>query len=170
MLTSNPSPLLLGGIFSKMGGKPSDFDIQVGMPIFPLEIEEKILSFLGEDDKHLSALKACSLVCQRFLSICRKYIFGWIALLRTNDIHAFERFLGETPEIADYIRELDYNIQIAFENLTSPSIQETFKRISKLKSLTIWDFDKLPDSTGAIIQSAQRCFTSHIFLPSLTPR
>ena len=157
----------MGGIFSKMRGKPSDFDI-VGMPIFPLEIEEKILNFLAEDDKYFSAMEVCSLVCQRFLSICRKYIFGWIALLRTNDIHAFERLLRETPEIADYIRELDYNFQI--EDLTSPLIQETFKRISKLKSLTIWDFDKLPDSTGATIQSALRCFTSHIFLPSLTSR
>ena len=33
-----------------------------------------------------------------------------------------EHLLRETPEIADYIRKLDYNIQI--EDLTSPSIQE----------------------------------------------
>ena len=97
-----------------MGGKPSDFDIQVDKPIFPLEIEEAILSFLAEDDhwhwQRSSAMKACSLVCQRFLSICRKYIFGWIVLLKTKDIHGFERLLRETPEIADYIRKLNYNM------------------------------------------------------------
>ena len=88
--------------------------------IFPLDIEEIILDILAAEDD--GALKTCSLVCQAFLPICRKHIFGSIVL---NDrpvgspiIHAFERLLRETPEIADYIRKLHYTNGIA--DLPSP--------------------------------------------------
>jgi hypothetical protein len=115
--------------------------------IFPLEIEELILDILGEDDEGHSALKMCSLVCQAFLPICRKHIFGNIVLndyyrdkaVPSHTTHAFERLLRETPEIADYIRRLDYTIQ--FADLTSTSIQESLKRISRLEFLTLGDPD-----------------------------
>ena len=108
--------------------------------IFPLEIEEMILDLLAEDDEGHSALKSCSLVCQAFLPICRKHIFESIALNSiyvesSPTVHAFDRLLRETPEIADYIREFDYNIRMT--DLTNPSIQESWKRISRLKSLTV---------------------------------
>jgi hypothetical protein len=107
---------------------------------FPLEIEESILNLLAKDHE---ALKTCSLVCQAFLPICRKHIFGSIVLNKHNfkssssspTTHAFERLLRETPKIADYIRELDYTVPM--EDLTSPSIQESLKRISKLESLSV---------------------------------
>ena len=105
---------------------------------FPLEIEETILDFLAEDDKGHSALKTCSLVCQAFLHICRKHIFGNI-ILGPFTTHAFERLLRETPEIADYIRNLDYSIRIA--DLTNPSIQKTLKRISRLEFLTCRNYN-----------------------------
>ena len=108
---------------------------------FPLEIEETILELLAadEDDEGHSALKACSLVCQAFLLICRKYLFGRIVLnghnFRSPPSHAFERLLRETPEIADYVRTLDYTFRIG--DLTSPSIQETLMRISRLEFLAL---------------------------------
>jgi hypothetical protein len=111
--------------------------------IFPLEIEEMILDLLAKDDE---ALKMCSLVCKAFLPKCRKYIFESIVL---NDhhfnpdlpvessptAHAFERLLRETPEIADYIRKLDYTIPLV--DLTRPSIQESLKRISRLELFSV---------------------------------
>ena len=109
---------------------------------FPLEIEETILDLLAEDDQGHSALKTCSLVCRAFLPICRKHIFGSIVLNDHNlalppTIHALERLLRETPEIADYIRKLDYTFRIM--NFTSSSIQafESLKLISRLKFLTV---------------------------------
>ena len=101
--------------------------------IFPLEIEENILDLLAEDDKGHSALKMCSLVCQAFLRICRKHIFGSI-VLGPRSTHAFECLLRETPVIADYIRILDCEIES--EYLKQPPIQKTLKRISKLEFLT----------------------------------
>ena len=106
--------------------------------MLPLETEEIILNLLAEDDDDdHSALKACSRVCQAFLPICRKHIFGSILLdaVAPHTTRAFERLLRERPEIADYIRRLDYTIDVA--DLTSPSIQESLKRISKLESLTV---------------------------------
>ena len=112
--------------------------------IFPLEIEEIILDFLAEDDQNHSALKACSLVCHAFLPICRKHIFGSIVL--TSDkaasspsltIHAFDCLLRETPEIADYIRKLDYYHGIAEVVPNPASIQESLKRITRLEFLTV---------------------------------
>ena len=110
--------------------------------IFPLEIEETILDFLAEDDPRHLALKMCSLVCQAFLPICRKHIFRTIVLNRDyykrsssssySTTSTFESLLRETPEIADYI----HNIQI--KGLTNPSIQESLKRISKVEFLTVW--------------------------------
>ena len=104
--------------------------------IFPLEIEEIILDLLAEDedeDEGHSALKTCSLVCQAFLPICRKHIFGSI-FLSSSTTHAFERLLCETPEIADYIRKLHYYYANFVPN---PSIQESFKRITRLEFLTV---------------------------------
>ena len=108
--------------------------------VLPPEIEETILDLLAEDDNGHSALKTCSLVCHAFLPICRKHIFGSIVLndqdvLSSPTPHPFERLLHETPEIADYIRKLDYIIR--FARLTSPSIQESLKRISRLEFLTV---------------------------------
>ena len=112
------------------------------LSVFPLEIEETILDFLAEDDEGHSTMKTCSLVCQAFLPICRKHIFRRIVLNNYNVVsspatHVFIRLLHETPEIADYIRELDYTILIA--DFTILSIQESLalKKISRLKFLTV---------------------------------
>ena len=122
--------------------------------ILPLEIEETILNHLAEiEGPGHETLKTCSLVCRAFLPICRKHVFGTIVLYTRREqpynsnqdkplIHAFERLLRETPEIADYVRTLSYNLQ--GEDcwaITGWSIQleDLFKRITKLKSLSIWN-------------------------------
>ncbi|KIM43732.1 hypothetical protein M413DRAFT_387613 [Hebeloma cylindrosporum] len=103
--------------------------------ILPLEIEQTILDLLAEDDQHHSALKACSLACQAFLPTCRKHIFK-IIVIKDHNAEAFERLVHKRPEIADYIRDLDYTIGAT--GLTSlASIQESLKRISKLQFLAI---------------------------------
>ena len=104
--------------------------------ILPLEIEEMIFDILGEDDKGHSTLKTCSLVCQAFLHICRRHIFESVSL-NSSTIRAsnFGRLLRETPEIADYIRQLDFTIGVAV--LAIPSFQESLKRISRLKFLRV---------------------------------
>ena len=55
----------------------------------------------------------------------------------SHNTHSFERLLRETPEIADYIRILLY-ISGNADLPRSPSVQESLKLISRLKSLTVW--------------------------------
>ena len=116
--------------------------------VLPLEIEETIFDLLAEDDDDdsESALKACSLVCHAFLSICRKHTIFRSIVLSVNAhhaaplraTHAFEILLRERPEIANYIRKLDYTV----EDSTSPTIQESLKRISRLQILRIQPYDR----------------------------
>ncbi|KIM37885.1 hypothetical protein M413DRAFT_252216 [Hebeloma cylindrosporum] len=114
--------------------------------LLPLEMEETILNLLAEDDDDdCSALKACSLVCQAFLPICRKHIFRSIDLTYhggapPRTLHAFERLLQQSPEIANYIRKLDYIV----EDSPSPSIQDSLKQISGLIFLTVKGYSSEP--------------------------
>ena len=156
---------------------------QILMPsiiLFPLEIEEKILDILGEDDEdyegHLS-LGMCSLVCQAFLPICRKHIFGSIVLNPSHDYnlppfpttHAFERLLCETFKIADYIRKLDYTIRNT--DLTSPSIQESLKLISRLEFLTLQDhaYQRLDPIRPALLHLLHLPTLTHLKLDGIHP-
>ena len=96
----------------------------------------------------------------------------------TTRAHAFDRLLSETPEIADYIRELKYDILIEDFKLTILSIWKSLKRISRLEFLSRVSYSQAcypvygpkRNSTGAPTQSAQHCFTSYIFLPLFTYR
>ena len=119
---------------------------------------------LAEDDNGHLALKRCSLVCRAFLPICRKHIFENIVLSSTSTTHAFERLLREAPEIADYIRKLDYTI------CWNParSIHESFRRISRLEFLSVrynyWPGLHWSNNLNPICQSLLRL----LHLPTLT--
>ena len=151
----------------------SDYRFLTDMPsiIFPLEMEEMILDILGQDDDGHSALRSCSLVCRAFLPICRKHIFRNIVLndctvVPTATSHAFERLLRETPEIADYIRTLDYTIPTA--DLISPSIQESLKQISKLELLSVRDDDLDGPGLDWKFNSIRPALLYLLHLPTLT--
>ena len=137
--------------------------------ILPLEIEETILDLLAEDDKCHSALKTCSLVCKTFLPICRKHIFERISL---NNVKlspttlAFHRLLCGTPEIADYIRVLRYDIQ--YEDLTIPSIQKSLKQISRLESLWISNNSSLTPRLDWSNNPIRPALLHLLHLPTLT--
>ncbi|KAF8966544.1 hypothetical protein BDZ97DRAFT_2073981 [Flammula alnicola] len=113
----------------------------------PFEIEETIVDILAtEDDEDLSSVKACSLVRQEFLPLCRKHIFASVVLNDCNVVSPspttpmLERLLSKTPEIAYYIRKLDYNIVL--QDFTSPSTQGCLKRISRLQFLRVWHYGR----------------------------
>ena len=139
--------------------------------LFPLEIEETILDFLAEDDRDHSDLKMCSLVCQAFLHICRKHIFGDIVLNRRDaegssprpTSHAFERLLRETPEIANFVHKLDFTIR--YEDVTNPSIQESLKLISKVEFLTVRSSFWILSWSNSLIRPA---LLHLLHLPTLT--
>ena len=133
----------------------------------PLEIHETIIDFLAEDDKNFLPIKACSLVCRTFLPLCRKHIFASIVLNngpRSPTTCMLERLISTSPEIADYIRKLDYNI--AVDDFTSPLIQECLKRISRLQFLAVrhYNMQKLDWSSNHL----RPALLHLLHLPTLT--
>ena len=142
--------------------------------IIPLEIDETIIDLLAEDDTNYAAVKACSLVCRAFLPLCRKHIFASIVL---NGIHPrrksqspsptarqLERLLSASPEIADYIRKLDYNIVVG--DSTTSLFQECLTRITKLQFLAVRRYNR-----GKLEWSNNRLrpvFLHLLHLPTLT--
>lgn len=119
------------------------------MSILPLEITELIIDTLVQDDLNLASTKDCSLVCYYFLLICRKHIFASISLNPGHEKHIspdkkrpqkattpmFQRLLSTTPEIADYIRDLEFCI--VSDDLNSSSSIDTFNKITRLRSLHV---------------------------------
>ncbi|KAF8202446.1 hypothetical protein BJ912DRAFT_944855 [Pholiota molesta] len=93
------------------------------MSTLPLEITEKIISTLADDDPRLVSTKACALVCHEFNRLCRKHIFASIYL---ND---------KQPQIGGYIRNLTYAIHP--DDVNDVSLVQTFKKITRLKFLCI---------------------------------
>ncbi|KAF8968584.1 hypothetical protein BDZ97DRAFT_2072932 [Flammula alnicola] len=111
-------------------------------PMIPLELKEIVIDILAEDDNDLSSVNACSLACREFLPLCRKHIFASVilnAMPTSPTTPMLERLLSTTPEIADYIRKLDYNIVVL--DFTSPSIHGCLKRISKLQFLRVCHYN-----------------------------
>ena len=83
------------------------------LPILLLETGETILDLLSKDDRppDHSALKEYSLVCQAFLPICRKHIFGSIVL---NDN------VAASPTTTHALALLLSKSQITFANWITP--------------------------------------------------
>lgn len=119
------------------------------MSFLPLEITEEIINVLAQDDPSFSSTKECALVCHEFYYLCRKHIFASINLNYTNALsdttpntritrattRMLQQLLDTTPEIADYIYKLSYNVTL--DDLENGSLVETFRKITRLKSLSV---------------------------------
>jgi hypothetical protein len=104
----------------------------------PLEVIEQIIKY----NDNLSSIKACALVCQFFLPLCRKLIFAsvtlndsWGPYRTTDDLNSL---LTNSPHLAVYIRKLVYYVPKTEFVTTRPSwISPMFKKLVKLQKLTI---------------------------------
>ncbi|KAF8148880.1 hypothetical protein B0H34DRAFT_735688 [Crassisporium funariophilum] len=117
----------------------------VSTSIIPLEIVETIIDIVAEDDT--DSVNACSLVCQAFLPLCRKHIFASVVLngsMRPQvspTTRMFERLLSTTPDIAVYIRKLQWCVTIEDFKLVR-SLPKAMKLITRLQSLYVWVYDR----------------------------
>ena len=76
-------------------------------PTLPLDILLYIIDLLAED---VNSLRILSLTCKSMVPLCRKHLFS---SLRLDSEFSFERFsdlLSKNPEIACYVRDLNYGI------------------------------------------------------------
>ena len=120
-------------------------------PRLPLEVVEQIIDLVAAKTEFLyykyedfPSLKACALVCHSFLALCRKHIFTYVALNRrhpdspTSTSDDLNHLLSNSPHLAVYIRDLDYNFsEKEFDAKRLPWLSSMFKKLVKLQVLNI---------------------------------
>ncbi|KAF9044081.1 hypothetical protein BJ165DRAFT_1528649 [Panaeolus papilionaceus] len=126
----------------------------LGDPVFPIEIFgliiEDLASGLIRKPDAVGDIRACSLVCKGFVSLCRPHLFRRISIGRyEREQGALDRLthlLGQNPEIQDFINEVHYNTT---RYISAPH-EPLYDLLSRLQSLTllILDFkdDRYPSS------------------------
>ncbi|KAF9477063.1 hypothetical protein BDN70DRAFT_881624 [Pholiota conissans] len=132
------------------------------MTYLPLDVVDSLMDVVAEeDDPNLSTMKACSLVCFDFHSLCRKRIFARIVLNDTYNIirrpkHGWRQnmttsklyqLLSVSPEIGNLIRDLYYYITDEDE-MESAHVLETFNYITRLDTFAI---ETKHQGTGSVI-------------------
>ncbi|KDR76487.1 hypothetical protein GALMADRAFT_267571 [Galerina marginata CBS 339.88] len=112
-------------------------------PNVPLDVVETIIDILAEDDTNFLSVKASSLCCRAVLPFCRKHIYASIDLNHSRTMQPpspttsmLEQLLLANPELADYIRKLDY--RIIAEDFERPTLHSALRLITRLQSLLIW--------------------------------
>ncbi|KAF8968097.1 hypothetical protein BDZ97DRAFT_1800857 [Flammula alnicola] len=104
------------------------------MPSIPLDVVGVIFDILAYDDENFISLKACSLTCQAFLPLCRKYIF---ASINIDDRADMLWKLTTTLEIADCVRELHFGIRNG-DTWHLIDLPDILKRLTRMSSLTLF--------------------------------
>jgi hypothetical protein len=144
----------------------------------PFDIIGNIIDCLTKDNaKDLQSVKACSLVCQSFLLLCRPHIFSSIEIKITgsepdeqlHNTKAFGQLLLKTPEIARFIRHLNIIVvDPRARNLFDP-VPQQLTRLQSLAfrapypwSMCILDWNKIPSSI------VQRSLLNLVHLPTVT--
>ena len=122
--------------------------------LIPVDVVDKVIEILAQDDPNLVSTKVCSLVCHDFFDLCRKHIFASITLNNTYDefyspsgwtkatTTMLVNLLSMTPEIANHIRNLFY--VVTDDDLDNLSLIQTFKKITRLQSLTLVSYSEYP--------------------------
>ena len=157
----------------------------------PLDIIEHIVdwvdiagradNYLDRDDDdpanpRLASLKACALAGRQFLPFVRRKIFSKISFLvlpyghqhRSRYIRSFNRLLDRTPDIASFVRSLDYGMRRSdFEDI---QVRILLGRLSMIRELHICGISKLDRGlTWGLIPPDYLSILRSIFhLPSLT--
>ena len=136
----------------------------------PLEVIGEIIGSLQDD---LPALRSCSQTCLSLLPLCRKYIFRTITLTPRppeSDIYCqlpryitlFGNLLDSNPGVADYVRNLEY--QISDPDVEDEDVPRILRKLHRIQS-----FELIGDGDWHILQPALQQSLSYIIsLPSIT--
>ncbi|KAF9044080.1 hypothetical protein BJ165DRAFT_1404940 [Panaeolus papilionaceus] len=103
-------PSLSTPITSALDNQPTE---TLGDPVFPVEIFgliiEDLASGLIRKPDAVGDIRACSLVCKGFVSLCRPHLFRRISIGRNERergaLGLLTYVLGQNPEIQDFINE-----------------------------------------------------------------
>jgi hypothetical protein len=117
----------------------------------PLDILLYIIDLLAdEDDGDIKSLQILSQACKSMVPLCRNHLFSSLCLVDDIKSERFSNLLLKNPDIARYVRSLDYAFGI--HNPVSEhdlNILDMLKKHSSLKSIAILspglDWNDLPE-------------------------
>lgn len=124
------------------------------MEAFPHELIDLIVNFLNHD---LPALRASSLVSQKFLPSCRRRLFATINLKSRNAVKGFPNFVISSPHVLVYAKALSF-VQ------TSPLGLEIISAMKQLPSLTKVElcYSRCPNNTRLVSTFSAPPFSSRL--------
>ena len=110
------------------------------METLPLDIILYIIDLLaGEDDVDVKSLRILSQTCKSMVPLCRKHLFSSLRLCREFKLNSerFSDLLSKNPDIARYVRSLNYDVYLLPISDHELNILETLKERSSLQSIEL---------------------------------
>ena len=110
------------------------------METLPLDILLYIIDLLaGEDDVDVKSLRILSQTCKSMVPLCRKHLFSSLRLCREFELNSerFSDLLLKNPDIARYVRSLNYDVYLLPISDHELNILETLKERSSLQSIEL---------------------------------
>ena len=112
-----------------------------GRTTLPLDILLYIIDLLagGDDDEDVKSLRILSLACKSMVPLCRKHLFSDLplAFLPVNIRKRFNDLLSKNPDIACYVRNLNYRVGSRPIVDYELNILDILKKHSSLQSLSL---------------------------------
>ena len=125
----------------------------------PLDIFSYIIDLLAGgdvgDDRDIKSLQILSQACKSMVPLCRKHLFSSLYIFRELDSERFSNLLSKNPDIACYVRSLNYGV---YNSLTDHELNifDMLKECSSLHSIRLQSFPghwvNLPESVVSLIQ------------------
>jgi hypothetical protein len=138
------------------------------METLPLDILLYIIDLLA-DNADIKSLRILSQACKSMAPLCRKHLFSSIRLFSDLDSKRFSDLLSKNPDIARYVRSLNYAVyyipisgQSHWQEL---NILDMLKERSSLKSIELWSFRL---DWNNLTESTRSSLVSLIQLPTVT--
>ena len=130
----------------------------MGMGTFPLDILLHIIDLLaGGDDEDIESqtLQTLSQVCKSMVPLCRKHLFSSLLLHGKEDSKRFSNLLLKNPEIARYVKNLNYRFYPPLSD-HELNVLDMLKKGSSIQSIQLsspgtLDWDDFPESIRSIL-------------------
>ena len=139
------------------------------METLPLDILLNIIDLLADgDDEGIKSLRTLSQACKYMVPICRKHLFSSLRLCVELNSERFSDLLSKNPDIARYVRNLDYKVHCTQISDHELNILDLLKKRSSLQSIVLSWSSKLDCEWSNLAESTRLSLVSLIQLPTIT--
>ena len=132
----------------------------------PLDIFIYIIELLASrgDDEDIMSLQILSQACKSMVPLCRKHLFSSLYLRSKLDSERFSDLLSKNPDIACYVRSLDYKV---FNPITDHELN-VLDMLKERSSLQLIELSSSNVDWNNFPESIRSSLVSLIQLPTVT--